>query len=82
MDVLKVDVQGFETAVLEGAQRLVLDNPHMKAVIEYWPYGLSQGGRDPAGLLGLLDDPGAGVRGQWERRGSCPYCRPRGSRPP
>jgi FkbM family methyltransferase len=58
VDVLKVDVQGFEPAVLEGAQRLVSDNPHLKAVIEYWPYGLAQGGRDPAGLLGLLDELG------------------------
>ena len=58
VDVLKVDVQGFEAAVLEGARRMLSDNPHLKAMIEYWPYGLAQGGRDPAELLGLLDDLG------------------------
>jgi FkbM family methyltransferase len=58
VDLLKVDVQGFEGAVLEGARRLISENPLLKAVIEYWPYGLVQGGRDPAALLGLLADLG------------------------
>jgi FkbM family methyltransferase len=62
VDLLKVDVQGFEGAVLEGARRLISENPQLKAVIEYWPYGLAQGGRDPASLQGLLGDLGLAYR--------------------
>jgi FkbM family methyltransferase len=58
VDLLKVDVQGFEGAVLEGARRLMSENLHLKAVIEYWPYGLAQGKRDPNALLGLLAELG------------------------
>ena len=58
VDLLKVDVQGFEGAVLEGARRLISENPHLKAVIEYWPYGLAQGKRDPDALLGSLAELG------------------------
>jgi FkbM family methyltransferase len=58
VDLLKVDVQGFEREVIEGARRLLSENPHLKAVVEYWPYGLAQGGRDPAALLALFADLG------------------------
>jgi FkbM family methyltransferase len=58
VDLLKVDVQGFEPPVLEGARRLIAENLELKAVIEYWPYGLMQGGRDPTAMLGLLADLG------------------------
>ncbi|MHB8694004.1 MAG: FkbM family methyltransferase [Solirubrobacteraceae bacterium] len=53
VDVLKLDVQGAEGAVLAGAAGL-LQNPRLSAFIEYWPNGLNRCGDDPEAVLRSL----------------------------
>lgn len=35
MDVIKIDVEGAELTVLNGARQILLDNPHLLVVVEY-----------------------------------------------
>jgi FkbM family methyltransferase len=42
LDLLKIDVQGFEIEALLGAQKTLKANPAVTIVFEFWPYGLRQ----------------------------------------
>jgi FkbM family methyltransferase len=61
LDLLKVDVQGFEIEVLLGAQKTLSANPALTIVFEFWPYGLRQAGHQPAELWELLQEIGFSV---------------------
>ena len=61
VDFIKVDVQGAEHAVLRGAARLIQDNPAMRLLIEFWPYGLRQAGTEPSALLDFIKSLGLDV---------------------
>jgi FkbM family methyltransferase len=58
IDFLKMDVQGSEAGVLLGMPRLLEQNPQIKIVTEFWPFGLTNFGTDPAEFLRLLAPPG------------------------
>jgi FkbM family methyltransferase len=67
-DLVKIDVQGWEPAVLEGMKRKLDRNPHAKILFEFWPYGLKIAGFDPVDFLRkmlgngyLLREQGTGV---------------------
>lgn len=45
IDLIKMDVQGAEAAVLQGAERLLGENRDVRLILEYWPYGLRRAGR-------------------------------------
>jgi FkbM family methyltransferase len=68
VDLVKLDTQGAEGLVLEGANCL-FDNPRLTIVMELWPAGLRSFGTDPAELLRGLR--GRGFRLEWldERSG-------------
>jgi FkbM family methyltransferase len=61
LDLLKVDVQGFEIEVLLGAQKILLSSPHLTIVFEFWPYGLRQTGHRPTELWNLLREAGFSI---------------------
>jgi FkbM family methyltransferase len=42
VDLIKMDIQGYELHALRGANRVLADNPAAKLLIEFWPYGLKQ----------------------------------------
>jgi FkbM family methyltransferase len=61
LDLLKVDVQGFEIEVLLGAQKTLQANPAVTIVFEFWPYGLRQAGHRPNELWDLLQEAGFSI---------------------
>jgi len=55
VDLLKIDVQGAEVAVLKGLRRtLTRSRPGLAVMIEAWPYGLARFGDSAAALLDEL----------------------------
>jgi FkbM family methyltransferase len=52
--VLKVDVEGWEWAVLEGSRR-TLERARPAIWLEYWPDGIRANGHEPRDVLDLFD---------------------------
>lgn len=44
VDLIKLDIQGYEFHALSGAQRVLQENPDIKLLLEFWPAGLEQAG--------------------------------------
>jgi FkbM family methyltransferase len=51
IDVVKIDVQGAEEAVMAGMRGLLARSPTARVTLEYWPFGLRALGRDERGAL-------------------------------
>jgi FkbM family methyltransferase len=51
---LKLDVQGAEFAVIEGARALLRANPELVLLTEFWPDGMRRFGDDPEQYLDAL----------------------------
>jgi FkbM family methyltransferase len=56
VDLVKIDIEGYELPALRGAPRLLAARPLILA--EYAPKYMNQGGLDPADYLRLLTDAG------------------------
>jgi hypothetical protein len=54
VDLIKMDIQGYELHALRGANRVLADNPDVKLVVEFWPYGLKQAGTNWIELIEAL----------------------------
>jgi FkbM family methyltransferase len=54
VDLIKMDIQGYELHALRGANRVLADNPDLKVLVEFWPYGLKQAGVNWVELLDAL----------------------------
>jgi len=55
VDLLKLDIQGYELHALQGAKRIVNENPEIKLLLEFWPYGLNQAGANWGQLIETLE---------------------------
>ncbi len=51
VDVLKIDIQGAEAKAFAGMSRTLADNPNLRILAEFWPWGLRRCGGDPHALL-------------------------------
>jgi FkbM family methyltransferase len=55
VDLIKLDLQGYELHALRGATRICAENPNLKLLIEFWPYGLTQAGANWRDLIAALE---------------------------
>jgi FkbM family methyltransferase len=54
VDLVKIDVQGFELSVLRGAARVLKANADIVVLLEFWPHGLRAAGDTPMALVDYL----------------------------
>jgi len=54
VDLIKIDIQGYELHALQGAKRILEENPEIKLLLEFWPYGLKQAGAEWGDLIEML----------------------------
>jgi FkbM family methyltransferase len=58
VDLLKLDIQGSELHALRGALRILTENPSIKLLLEFWPYGLRSAGVSARELVTFLKQHG------------------------
>jgi len=58
LDLIKMDVQGFEGRVLSGMRKTLRRASGLTLMTEFWPSGLRQAGTDPASVLTSLAEIG------------------------
>ena len=60
VDLIKLDLQGYELHALHGAKRVLSENSEIKLLLEFWPHGLESAGGHWRELVQLLR--GLGMR--------------------
>lgn len=55
IDVLKIDVQGFEARVLAGAGKILMNSPRLHLFFEFWAEGMLSADSNPALLIQNLE---------------------------
>ena len=72
VDLIKLDIQGYELHALRGADRVLHDNPATKLILELWPYGLRQAATPWPDLIAALEEKGMLIR-QISAKGLTPF---------
>ena len=54
LDLIKIDVQGYEPKVLKGMRNIVKSSKELILLSEFWPKGILQAGGNPKEFLGIL----------------------------
>jgi FkbM family methyltransferase len=61
IDFLKIDVQGWEVAVLAGGRSVLEKNQGIVLLFEFWPFGLRRAGADSKELFSYLSELGFSI---------------------
>lgn len=72
VDLIKIDIQGFEVYALRGANRVLAENPAVRLLLEFWPHGLKQAGASWMELIAMLQSKNMGIW-QLSQRGLLPF---------
>jgi FkbM family methyltransferase len=58
IDFIKIDIQGFEMSAFGGMKKILANNPDIKILSEFWPYGLSKAGHTTEEFLSFFWNAG------------------------
>ena len=58
VDLIKMDVQGFEGHAIMGMKETLRRSPNVTLLMEFWPWGLSKAGSDARNVLEMLESFG------------------------
>lgn len=68
VDFIKIDVQGYEWSVLQGAKRVLTENADLKILMEFWPWGLKKASAEPSDVLDFFSSLGFQVSRVYDDR--------------
>ena len=54
LDLIKIDVQGYEPKVLKGMRNIVKSSKQLMILSEFWPKGILEAGENPKEFLSML----------------------------
>ncbi|MBS4027068.1 MAG: FkbM family methyltransferase [Ignavibacteriales bacterium] len=58
VDLIKMDIQGYEPFALKGMENIIRQNPSLKIITEYWPPMIKKAGFNPEDYLKSLTSLG------------------------
>ena len=58
VDLIKIDIEGYEESALRGAERCLRQNPNLKIISEYCPASMLEAGRKPKEFIDYLSGLG------------------------
>jgi len=62
VDVIKIDVEGFEVKVFQGAEKVLSENPELIIFSEFWPEGLRKAGNSLEEYINIISKHGFSIQ--------------------
>lgn len=58
VDLIKIDIQGYELTAFNGMKKTLASNPQIKIIAEYWPHGFKRAGTSAIAFYDFFNDMG------------------------